>query len=152
MLFDFNAADCAETAETVRRYYRLINMRAEIAEFTDYTRFVYDFRDKSKKGHAYDMVFIGVDNMMGVEVARHIRELDGWCPLFLFSHTGEYAMEGFRLQALHYLSKPITVENVKNAVERIGSKTLVCFQDPSLCAGDLEQNEKTFHLASVPHK
>ena len=131
-VFDFNGTDSGETAETVRRYYRLMDRKAEIAEFSDYIMFVYDYRDKLKTIRAYDMVFIGVDSMMGMEVARHIRELDNWCPMFLVSHVADYAMEGYRLHALHYLTKPISVENVKNAVERIGSINLICLQDPAL--------------------
>lgn len=135
-VFDFNAGDCAETAEIVGRYYRLRNTPFVLAQFTDYSAFLYDFQDNCKACTPYDMVFIGVDNMMGVEVARHVRELDEWCPMFLFSSVTDFAMEGYRLHALHYFSKPATADKVKNSVERIGAKSLRGLQDPALFAED----------------
>jgi len=134
-VFDFNAADCTETAEIVRRHYRLRDEPAELAEFTDYSLFAYDFQKNRDTGSPYDMVFIGVETMMGVEVARHIRELDEWCPMFLVSEVNDFAMEGYRLHALHYFSKPATAAKVKNAIERIGAKSLIGLQRPALSVG-----------------
>ena len=137
-VFDFNAGDCAKTAETVRRHYHLRDEPFELVEFTDYSLFARNFQNCGDTGSPYDMVFIGVDNMMGVEVARQIRELDEWCPMFIFSSANDFAMEAYRLHALHYFSKPATAAKVSASVERIGAKSLSGFQDPTLFAGEGE--------------
>ena len=140
-VFDFNAADCTETAEILRRHFRLRDEPIELAEFTDYSHFAYDFKENRDTGLPYDMAFIGVDSMMGVEVARHIRELDEWCPMFLISGVNDFAMEGYRLHALHYFSKPATAAKIKNAIERIGAKSLSGLQDPALFSGEGKSKE-----------
>lgn len=118
-VFDFIAADCAHTAESIRKWYA--EEGAEVAEYTVMCDFVYDFSDRLESDAPYDMVFICADNMMGVETARNIREMDGLCPLFLVSTVSDFGIEGFRLHALDYLTKPVSAERVGQAVQRIGA-------------------------------
>ena len=134
-VFDFNTEDCAETAAAVRSHFSKSGEPAEVMEFTGYQPFVHDFKCSRDAGTPYDMTFIGVDSMMGVEVARHIRDLDEWCPIFLVSAVSDFGLEGYRLRALHYLTKPASAKMVKSAVERIGAKSLAGFQDPKLFIG-----------------
>jgi len=131
-VFDYKAEDCITTADAVRSYYSLEEQPVEVTEFTGFHPFVRDFDESRNAGVPYDMVFIGVDTMMGAEVARHIRAQDQWCPIFLVSDVSDFAMEGYRLCALDYFSKPATAEKVKNAVWRIGAKCLSAFQNPAL--------------------
>ncbi len=118
-VFDYKAEDCAATAAAVREYVRREDTPAEVAEFTALQPFIYNFKDNRDAGTPYDMAFIGVDTMMGAEVARHVRDLDIWCPIFMSSEVSDFAMEGYRLHALDYFSKPASVTKVKNAVRRI---------------------------------
>ena len=121
-VFDFRADDCARTAQAIRQYYEQQQIPVEIAEFTAMQPFAFDFKGNSDAGTSYDMVFIGVDSMMGVETARNIRELDTRIPLFLVSEVSDYGMEGFRLHALDYLTKPVSPTRVGEGVRRIGLK------------------------------
>lgn len=116
-VFDFNAADCTHTAEAVRTYFA---DRAEVVEYTVMQDFAYAFKDRRNSGAPYDMVFIGVDSMMGVETARNIREMDDACPMFLVSAVSDFGIEGFRLHALDYLTKPVSSERVGQAARRTG--------------------------------
>lgn len=114
-VFDFNPADCAHTAEVIRA---LLGQGAQVTDYTDMQEFVYAFRDGRDSSLPFDMAFVGVDDMMGVETARNIREMDGNCPLFLVSQVSDYGLEGFRLGALDYLTKPVSAQRVMRALQR----------------------------------
>ena len=76
--------------------------------------------DMAKRGEHYDMVFISADSMPGTDLAHTVRAIDKRCPLFLVSKSVEFAVEGFRMQALDYLTKPVSPERVGEAIARIG--------------------------------
>ncbi|MCL2775461.1 MAG: hypothetical protein FWD71_19270 [Oscillospiraceae bacterium] len=120
-VFDFRAKDCIHTAEAVRRHYAEQGINAEVVEFTATQAFAYDFKANGDMGTPYDMTFIGVDGIMGIETARNIRELDALRPMFLVSEVSDYGLEGFRLHALDYLTKPVSPQRIGQAVERIRS-------------------------------
>lgn len=117
-VFDFSADDCAHTAHAVQES---MGRDVQVVEYTVMQKFTYDFLDRRKAGRLFDMVFIGVDNMLGVETARNIRELSESCPMFLVSERSDFGLEGFRLHALDYLTKPVSADRVKRAVQRIGT-------------------------------
>lgn len=118
-VFDLNGDDCAHSVQSVQQYFKQYGIAVDISHFTKMQPFAYDFDNNQKSGSPYHMVFIGVDNMLGVETARNIRGLNDNCPIFLLSHTGDYAMEGFRIHALDYIAKPLSPDRVKEALERI---------------------------------
>ena len=121
-VFDYNASDCAHTAEAVREYYREQGVEVSVMVFTESVTFTYDFEAKRDAGNPYNMTFIGVDNMRSVQTAWKIRELDKHQPMFLVSDVTEYGAEGFRLCALDYLTKPVTPLRIGEAVRRIGGE------------------------------
>ena len=121
-VFDYNVSDCIHTADAVREYYEEQGMEAEVVEFMESAPFAYDYRDNRDAGTPYDMVFIGVDNMRGLEMARNIRELDRYRPMFFVSKRADFGLEAFRLHALDYLKKRVTPMSVGQAVERVGTK------------------------------
>ena len=118
-VFDFCAKDCIYTADAVRQYYAQRGVAAQVVEFTATQAFTYDFKANGDAGTPYDMTFIGVDSIMGMETARNIRELDTQRPMFLVSEVSDYGLEGFRLHVLDYLTKPVSPRRVGQAVERI---------------------------------
>ncbi|MDL2238512.1 hypothetical protein LJC56_11935 [Christensenellaceae bacterium OttesenSCG-928-K19] len=119
VVFDFMPDDCVHTADAIRQWHGA--GAATITEHTHMQEFVHDFNDRHKNRKPYDMAFIGIEDMMGVETARNIRELDSWCPLFLVSTVDDFSIEGFRLHALDYLLKPVSPERIGRAVQRIGN-------------------------------
>jgi len=121
-VFDYNASDCAHTAEAVRQYCREHGIEASVMKFTESSPFTYDCKDMVDAGTPYDMAFIGVDDMRGVQTAWSIRHTDMRLPMFLVSDMTEYGAEGFRLCALDYLTKPVTPLRIGEAVRRIGGE------------------------------
>lgn len=114
-VFDFNAEDCAHTAGAIRE---LLGQEAQVTGYTDMREFVYAFGEGRDSPAPFAMAFVGVDDMMGVETARNIREMDEGCPLFLVSRVSDYGLEGFRLRALDYLTKPVSPQRIERAVRR----------------------------------
>lgn len=95
---------------------------AKIAVYTTMEDFANACLKQLKRGKPFDMVFIGVDNMLGVEVARNIREIDDCCPMFIVSKASDYGVEGYRLYAMDYLIKPVSLQHMGKAVGRIGTE------------------------------
>ncbi len=65
--------------------------------------------------HPYDLVFLDIEmpEMDGITLARKLRGLSQEVPIvFLTSHI-EYALEGYEVNALRYLTKPIQSEKLQ---------------------------------------
>ncbi len=63
----------------------------------------------------YDLVFLDIEmpEIDGIRLARKLRDLSRDVPIvFLTSHI-EYALEGYEVNALRYLTKPIQVEKLQ---------------------------------------
>lgn len=123
-VFDFSTVDCAQTAEAVRAFCTQRGLPAEIKQFTAIKPFVMDFKERCDAGECYDIAFVGVDDIMGVEAARHIRGMDDIFPLFFVSKQGnDYGLEACRLMALHYIIKPVSAGALEIGINRISART-----------------------------
>lgn len=67
-----------------------------------------------------DAVFadIQMPGMNGMEMIRKLRQKDGEVPVIFTSGLTEYLREGYEVQALHYLVKPISEEKVMECLDR----------------------------------
>ena len=66
----------------------------------------------------YDAIFLDIEmpEMDGITVAKNLRKLHSDVPIiFLTSHI-EYALEGYEVNALRYLTKPISPEKLKEVL------------------------------------
>ncbi len=73
-----------------------------------------------------DLIFcdINMPEMSGVEFVREMQSGgdDGVLPMVIFTTAyAEYAVEGFRLDAVDYLLKPFSVDDFKRSVQRANS-------------------------------
>lgn len=68
----------------------------------------------------FDIVFLDIymKAMTGIEAARHIRERDDRVLLVFTTSSVDHALEGYDVQALHYLIKPVTQQGVDEALSR----------------------------------
>lgn len=73
---------------------------------------------------APDAVFadIQMPGMNGMEMIRKLRETDNEIPVVFTSGLSEYLLEGYEVQALHYLVKPISEEKVFECMDRVCSR------------------------------
>ncbi|MDE5590971.1 MAG: LytTR family DNA-binding domain-containing protein [Acetatifactor sp.] len=73
---------------------------------------------------APDAVFadIQMPGMNGMDMIRKLREKDSEMPVVFTSGLSEYLREGYEVQALHYLIKPISTEKVFECMDRVCSR------------------------------
>lgn len=73
---------------------------------------------------APDAVFadIQMPGMNGMEMVRKLREKDRDIPVVFTTGLSEYLKEGYEVQALHYLIKPISKEKVFECMDRVCSR------------------------------
>ncbi len=68
----------------------------------------------------YDLCFLDIfmENMNGMETATAIRELLPDCGLVFVTTSRDFSLDAFSLNALHYIVKPITREQIAEALRR----------------------------------
>lgn len=73
-------------------------------------------------GDKVDIVFldIGMPEMNGLEVARHIQDMQSHTRIVYVTAYSEYAVQAFELHALDYLLKPIHPARFAKTLDRIG--------------------------------
>ena len=79
---------------------------------------------KSFKYKAFDVVFLDIEMpaMDGITLAKKLRELSSdVCIVFLTGHT-EYAINGYEVNALRYLTKPAEEHKVREVIDHVLDK------------------------------
>jgi len=68
----------------------------------------------------FQIVFMDIylTDMTGIEAATYLRKKDKNCKLILLTISDEYLLQGYRVNACHYLLKPATDEDFTEAMER----------------------------------
>ena len=97
--------------------------------------FLFDYEENN----AYDILLLDVEmkNMDGIQLAKKLRN-DGFNGeiIFITSHF-EFCGEGYEVDALHYLIKPVSVSKLNEVIEKAVEKLLV--EPPSViinCDGE----------------
>lgn len=79
---------------------------------------------KSFRENPCDLIFLDIEmpEMDGITVAREIRKLSNDVPIvFLTAHI-EYALEGYEVNALRYLTKPVQQVKLKEILDHVSAK------------------------------
>ena len=81
-------------------------------------------RDMEDGGY-YDLVFLDnlMDDMLGIQVARRLRELNYQGPLVFISSTDAYAVAGYEVSAAAYLLKPYDYPTVAAVLDKFLPET-----------------------------
>lgn len=68
----------------------------------------------------WDLAFLDIEmaQINGMEVAKRIRQLSPDLALVFATAYAEYAVEGYAVQALDYLLKPISLEKIEHVLQR----------------------------------
>ena len=69
---------------------------------------------ENTEGYPFDLLILDIDmqGMSGMELARKIRAKDAGIPILFLTNKREYVFEGYEVQALRYLLKPMTEEKL----------------------------------------
>lgn len=68
----------------------------------------------------FDIIFLDIymNGLSGIDTAKKIRDIDKECLLVFVTSSNEHAVEGFAVNALHYLIKPISAEKLAEVFAR----------------------------------
>lgn len=72
----------------------------------------------SRPGRPYNVLVTDVMSagMNGIEAAERLRAIGEMLDIIFVSASAEYALEGYKVQALRYLKKPIDIEELREAL------------------------------------
>ena len=108
----------------------LVNAEYDIDTFDNGNRLTESFA-----AQAYDLVFLDIEMpaVDGITLAKRLRSVsEKVFIVFLTSHV-EYAIEGYEVNALRYLTKPVDVEKLKEVIryvqERQGSSRQIIIKE-----------------------
>lgn len=89
--------------------------------FDNAAAFLFDWEEE-----CYDMIFLDIQmpGIDGMETARRIRETDRGVKLVFTTGITDYLQEGYEVEAIRYLLKPITKEKVWECLDKL-------LQDPA---------------------
>ncbi len=112
-LFDLDGDSRVEIAGVLRGYFAKFPASVTIDEYDRWQDLAYACIEQP-----YDMAFVSVRNMKGVEAARRVRDHSEETALIYISATDEYATEAWQQQAIHYILKPVEPDQIDQTVQR----------------------------------
>lgn len=105
--------------ETIRKWFERRRIYAEVASFADAEAFLFALEDTH-----FDMLFLDIKmpGEDGVSLARRLRKAKLDVAIVFVTGEKEYVMEGYEVEAVHYLLKPVEEEKVFLCLQRIYEK------------------------------
>lgn len=91
----------------------------------------------------YDILFLDIKmpHMDGLETAKSIRKRDGSVSIIFLTSMVQYALEGYKVEALNYIVKPISYKRLKIELDAWFQKRVQ--EKPSLL---IKNNEGSFRI------
>ncbi|MBP5200513.1 MAG: response regulator transcription factor [Schwartzia sp.] len=73
----------------------------------------------------YGLIFLDnyIGGTLGINLAQKVRAMDPRTALVFVSMSAEFAISGFEVQALHYLIKPVTPDEIDKVFDRLRNTT-----------------------------
>jgi len=101
----------------LKEVLKAASIEAEIVCFSSGDKLLTQIRNgKTYNLYILDILLENEEN--GIVVAREIRKSDPEAQIAFFTHSREYAIDAFEVQAIHYLVKPVTKENLQSVIDR----------------------------------
>jgi len=114
-VFDKDQNESEIASQYILEFYKTKGKQAEISLFYDTQEIINAFRRQNN----FTAVFIGMRSMDEVDAAWDLRKIAPKCSLVIMSDCGDYAMEGYRLDAFDYWLKPLDEKKIYKTLERL---------------------------------
>jgi DNA-binding LytR/AlgR family response regulator len=104
-----------EQEKICRETLRKLNIEYHITMFETST----DFYAAFSNGARYDLILLDIiiDETNGVDLARKIREYDVDAAIIFITSNPDFALQGYDVNALHYLMKPLDGDILERLIE-----------------------------------
>lgn len=99
----------------LQRYCASNFVHVAIAEYDSGEALLENFTE-----NMFDIIFLDIcmAGLNGIDTAKNIREIDSHCLIVFVTSSREYALDGFAVNAIHYLIKPVSPENIAEVFKR----------------------------------
>ncbi len=115
---DDNPADADYVADIIRRWAQACAVLMEIERFPSAEAFWFQYEEN----RCYDILFLDIEmepeGMNGIELAAKLRENNSSIQLVFVTGYMDYIADGYDVEALHYLLKPVTEEKLGSVLAR----------------------------------
>ena len=115
---DDNPADAGYVADIIRRWAQACAVLMEIERFPSAEAFWFQYVEN----RCYDILFLDIEmepeGMNGIELAAKLRKNDSSIQLVFVTGYMDYIADGYDVEALHYLLKPVTEEKLGSVLAR----------------------------------
>lgn len=121
---DDNQADIEYIEALLREWNRSAGYQIRIERFPSGEAFLFAFEEDQ----GFDVLFLDIEmkDLSGIDLAQKLRQLGSRIQIVFVTGYMDYIAQGYDVEALHYLLKPVTEEKLCNvlnrAVERIKNR------------------------------
>ncbi len=156
---DDNQADVIYLSSFLEKWAEKEEKALKIESFPSAEAFLFQYEEEK----SFDILLLDIEmgDMNGIELARKIRRENHLVQIIFITGYMEYVAEGYDVEALHYLLKPVTEEKLygvlDRAAERLKSKEKeLCLTLPGsvtrialceICYLEVRRNYVTIHGA-----
>ena len=116
--------DCQEHSDLLKQYILNWGNRKKhkivIRQFSSAEQFLFHFEEEEVP----DVVFLDIQmpGLSGVELAKKLREKEQQIAIVFTTGIDDYIAEGYDLEAVHYLLKPLQEEKIGVCLDKIARK------------------------------
>lgn len=117
---DDNRADISYISGMLKKWAEDTGNTIHVESFPSAEAFLFHYEEES----AYDILLLDIEmgRMSGMELARKIRQGNRSVQIIFITGYMEYILEGYDVEALHYLLKPVTEAKFRHVLERAAEK------------------------------
>lgn len=117
---DDNSADTDYLSSLIKGWAAETGRIIDIATFSSAEAFLFNYEDNKN----YDILMLDIEmgQMNGVELAKKIRSSDREVQIIFITGYNDYIADGYDVEALHYILKPVHADKLNSVLERACEK------------------------------
>ena len=117
---DDNPADRAYVAALIERWGRAAGLGVTVERYPSAESFLFAYEEDP----SFDVLCLDIEmgEISGVELAKKLRRLGAGLQIVFVTGYMEYIAEGYDVEALHYLVKPVTEEKMSAVLNRAAER------------------------------
>ena len=120
---DDSDVDRRSIAGMVRRWAEASGSRVQLYEFPSAESFLFEYAQNKD----YDILLLDVEmrDISGIELAKRVRAQRGRAEIVFITSHFEFIAEGYEVDALHYLVKPVSQEKLWEVLTKAAARLAV---------------------------